>query len=161
MLQSRKNSTHRRSGRWERGAAFVEGALIAPALGVLIFASIQTTLVAWRMTRVQYETAEVARTYASTPGMTCAQLTALVTAKGTAILGANARSAPNFWYYESDSNGAQRPTMIGCTNAIWNYSSNYRTVFVLQTSYTAPLFLYGANFTYSGTAVAYLERATQ
>ena len=148
----------------ERGSVFVEAVVVVPAFIFLIFASMQLFVISWRLSQVQLEASELARTLAVPVNnqYPCATVRAEAAAFGTRELGVTAASPVTIQVMEKQANGSYSLSQATtCPTA--NFGAAERETAVLTLSYDVPLFFAqlvpgGVNFTYRGVAVAALEK---
>ena len=132
----------------ERGAIFIEGALVVPAFFFILMAGIQLMVISWKLSQVQLATTQMARTLGVPPSQgvqdTCVAVRTAANAAGQQIFG-NSVTATNVTF-----------TPPTCPPAPG-------TTVVLNVSYTAQIFMGTLipgqqTFTYRGVAVAIVEQ---
>ena len=152
----------------ERGSIFVEAVVVVPAFIFLVFASLQLFDISWRLSQVQLEASELARTLAVPVNnqYPCQQVTANAVAFGQTELGVTAASPVTIQVMQkqvdAQGNSSYSPSSaLSCPTA--SFDAAERQTAVLTLTYDVPLFFAqlipgGANFTYRGVAVAVLEK---
>lgn len=148
MKAPRTHDSSRAQPWRERGAIFIEGALVVPAFFFILMAGIQLMVISWNLSQVQLATTQMARTLGLPPtapgGNTCAQVRDAANAAGQQIFG-NSVTATNVIFTPPTCPPAPGSTVV------------------LNVSYTANIFMGTLipgqqNFIYRGVAVAIVEQ---
>lgn len=145
----------------------LEAAVITPVFSVLLFASIQLFVISWRLSQVQLLASTLARQLAvpAGNGYRCNDAKAAATGFGAQLGDINPNNDLTIQIMQPDGAGGWAGQTVNCP-AVPNFNSLQLQTAVLTLNYQAPLFIgrllpLGANFTYTGVAVAVLERPTR
>ncbi len=159
----KSSATRHRSG--ERGSVFVEAVVVVPAFIFLVLASIQLFVVSWRLSQVQLQASELARTLAVpvNNAYPCSQINASAIAFGRSELGVTAEAPLTVQVMQRQQNGSYSLAAAPNNCPTASFDAAERQTAVVTLTYQAPLFVAqlipgGANFTYRGVAVAVLEK---
>lgn len=159
------NSWATRLSSGERGAVFIEAVVIVPAFIFLVMASIQLFVISWRLSQVQLEASDLARTLAIpvNNAYPCTQINTAAIAFGRSELGVIAEAPLTVQVMQRQQNGSYGLAAAPNNCPTASFDATERQTAVVTLTYQAPLFVAqiipgGANFTYRGVAVAVLEK---
>ena len=145
----------------------VEAVVIIPAFIFLIFASVQLFVISWRLSQVQLLASTLARQLAVPAGNAypCAAVAAAATQLGAQLGDTNPNNDLTIQVMQPNGAGGWAGQAVNCP-AVPNFNNLQLQTAVLTLNYQAPLFFGqllpgGLNFTYTGVAVAVLERPTR
>lgn len=144
----------------------VEAVVVIPAFIFLLFACAQLFIISWRMSQVQFQASELARTLAIPVGNAypCAAVRATAVAFGQQSLGVTPNNPVTIEVMQGNA-GVYAPVVPAGNCPAANFLSTNRQTAVLTLNYQVPLFFGqllpgGVNFNYRGVAVAVLEKPT-
>lgn len=144
----------------------VEAVVVIPAFIVLVFASMQLFVISWRLSQVQLLASTLARQLAVPVGneYPCNAVTAAASQLGEQLGDQDPSDDLTIQVMQQVAAGNWGPN-VGCP-AVPNFNNLQLQTAVLTLNYQAPLFFGqilpgGIPFTYTGVAVAVLERPTR